>query len=711
MPRMQPLGTFMRPLPRSLPSSANLAAAAALLGGEEALLVVDERGTATLLLTARELTAALAQGHGPTTAIASLALPPSPRLSAHTTVAQVLPQLGQRRLLLTDNTDQPCGWLDETSLRQVLAGTHLLPPFGDLLDRLPIAIAIHAPDGSLIYSNRATRELFPAPLVPAHPKGPPHGEPPTWGSDWQLLDMNGTPLARADHPVQQVLRHGWPITDTLLGVRTSDGNERWGLLSAFPERDQDGTVSTVTSAFMDVSELRDAQLRLARLNRLYTVLSRTNSAIVRLRSPQALYTEICHIAVEEGEFLFSWVGIFEPTRGDVVPVAHHGHEAGYLATLQEIGVFHFNGPTAAAIRENRYFSSSDIARDPLMAPWRAAALERGYRSSAAVPIRIAGHPIGALMFYAATPHYFQADIIALLMELADDVSFALDVHAAEQQRQQAERALTELNTELEERVRQRTRQLEATNRELESFSYSVSHDLRAPLRAIDGFSDLLLRGYREQLDETGRNYLDRVRRNAHRMRQLIEDLLKLSRLGRGRLSRSRVDLSALAHQTLAELALNDPVRTVESQILGGLVVEGDRGLLQAVMENLLANAWKFTRPSQPARIEVGLAPCEQGGALFIRDNGVGFDMHYATKLFTPFQRLHCEQEFEGNGIGLATVMRIVQRHEGALWAEAQPGAGATFYVHLPGLAATPAGPPTPPFTAAPPDAAPPCDYH
>ena len=224
--------------------------------------------------------------------------------------------------------------------------------------------------------------------------------------------------------------------------------------------------------------------------------------------------------------------------------------------------------------------------------------------------------------------------------------------------------------------------LERANRELETFSYSVSHDLRAPLRAIDGFSKALLTDCVASLDEQGRHYLERVRSGTQRMGQLIDDLLSLSRITRGSLRRDRVEVSELARSTLAELSGRQPERRAESTVSDDLVAQADPRLLAILLENLLGNAWKFTSKQSVARIEIGKEEREDGTVFFVRDNGAGFDMEYAKRLFTPFQRLHSEAQFEGTGIGLATVHRIVTRHGGRIWAQAAPGRGATFFFTL-----------------------------
>jgi signal transduction histidine kinase len=268
-----------------------------------------------------------------------------------------------------------------------------------------------------------------------------------------------------------------------------------------------------------------------------------------------------------------------------------------------------------------------------------------------------------------------------------EVSFN-NLRASLAEAQEARAALRSANDSMEAQVRERTAQLEAANKELEAFSYSVSHDLRSPLRGIDGWSLALQEDYAAQLDATGRQYLDRVRSESQRMGRLIDDMLQFSRLGRTAMSSGPVDLTALARGIAGRIGEAQPGRALAFAIEDGLETVGDWRLLEVVLTNLLENAVKFTRGRDPAQIAVGCTKARDPAsgdpvdAWFVRDNGAGFDMQYAGKLFGVFQRLHGATEFPGTGIGLATVQRIVQRHGGRVWAEAAVGAGATFYFTL-----------------------------
>jgi signal transduction histidine kinase len=240
-----------------------------------------------------------------------------------------------------------------------------------------------------------------------------------------------------------------------------------------------------------------------------------------------------------------------------------------------------------------------------------------------------------------------------------------------------------MNAELEQRVAERTRQLESANRELESFAYAVSHDLRAPLRSLSGFSQILYESSPAGLDDKSKHYLQRIQDASQRMSRLIEDLLGLSRISRAELLARPVSLTQICLDAAAALREAFPEHRVQLETAPDLNVNGDARLLRIVMDNLLSNAWKYTTHAAQPHVAVGVQSGEHGPVYFVRDNGVGFDMAYAGKLFTPFQRLHAQSEFAGSGIGLVIVQRILARHGGRIWAEAAPGKGATFYFTLP----------------------------
>jgi light-regulated signal transduction histidine kinase (bacteriophytochrome) len=248
----------------------------------------------------------------------------------------------------------------------------------------------------------------------------------------------------------------------------------------------------------------------------------------------------------------------------------------------------------------------------------------------------------------------------------------------------AEEALKRLNEELEQRVAERTREMSVLNRELEAFAYSVSHDLRTPLRSIDGYASLLEEECGVLLNDDGKAYVRRIRTSSRRMGRLISDLLALAHLNRTELRYEMVDLTRAAHAIAHELVSTDPARTVQWRIDEGMQVWADAGLLGVVLQNLLGNAWKYTGATHNAVISFSQSTLADGTVEFcVRDNGAGFDMAYASQLFEPFKRLHAHHEFEGSGVGLATVHRVIERHGGRVRGEGSVGCGAAFYFSFP----------------------------
>jgi two-component system cell cycle sensor histidine kinase/response regulator CckA len=280
---------------------------------------------------------------------------------------------------------------------------------------------------------------------------------------------------------------------------------------------------------------------------------------------------------------------------------------------------------------------------------------------------------GGRAYHAYVYPFADSDGSPLILELGIDIT----------DRKKAEEEIHQLNEELEQRVQNRTAQLEAANQELESFSYSVSHDLRGPLRAIDGFSRILLKDHADHLDAEGQRLLDIIRANTRDMGQLIDDLLAFSRLGRREMQVADLDMETLVQNVVRELQDTFGDRTVQWDLKPLPASRADRALIRQVWVNLLGNALKFRRPRESAVIEVGCRNAADEEVYYVKDNGVGFDMKYASKLFGVFQRLHRFEEFEGTGVGLALVQRIVQRHGGRVWAEGQVNGGATFYFSLP----------------------------
>jgi light-regulated signal transduction histidine kinase (bacteriophytochrome) len=369
-----------------------------------------------------------------------------------------------------------------------------------------------------------------------------------------------------------------------------------------------------------------------------------------------------------------WIGYGEQDENKTVsPVAHAGFEDGYLDTLRltwaESG--RGLGPTGTAIRTGTICSCRNMLDDPKFLPWREEALKRGYRSSIAIPLMEQGEPFGAVTIYSEKPDPFIESEVRLLTELADDLSFGIQAIRM--------RHVLEVN---EMELRHNIEELALTNKELESFSYSISHDLRAPLRAMKGLCSILLEDYAKRLDPELQEYLSRIISSSNKMSELIENMLSLSKVSRQEVILEQVNLSVIANTIVSELRQVEPANNVEVVIAEQLESHCDSRLISMALFNLIGNAWKYSSKTSCARIEFREMEKEGQKIFYVRDNGAGFDMKFSEKLFTPFQRLHTDREFPGTGIGLAIVKRVIEKHRGSIWAQSETGKGATFYFTL-----------------------------
>jgi PAS domain S-box-containing protein len=695
-------------------------------------------------------------------------------------------------------------------------------------------------DGHVSFANPATQRLFPD----LERRGPAH----PWLHDWETLAAACRETGRSP-PDREVEVDG-----------------RWYHQSMYFVPDQ----RRLRIYGFDVTVRKQTEVLLHRLNRELRAISNCNLALMRATDEVTLLRDICRIVCDEAGYRMAWVGYAEHDEAKTVrPVASAGADEGYLdqARIAWADTERGQGPSGTAIRGGLTVCIQDFATDPRVAPWRAEALRRGFRSAISLPLKDEGRgAFGVLNIYAAEIGAFTPDEIRLLEELAADLAFGIMalrdrtarrraedelrererhaqsllrlsrdlersqtlpevLHAAHEEvrnimgygnlwayllsddrkyarafaaggptsdtmmsddgaatltiagdrmleeiaaakeivivedaqtdarvnreivtrmgnrtivnvpiilfdrhlgsvgmgtfgdegvrvpteaeqrylmalashmavafdrihlvseRVRAEQETRRINRELEQRVADRTARLEEANRELEAFAYSVSHDLRAPLRHIYAFLDLLKRKIASSLDDQGRHYMDVISDSARRMEVLIDDLLSFSRMGRKEMATTEIDLEALVREVAAEFEPETRNRAVQWRVAELPVVTGDRAMLRIALINLISNAVKFTRPRPQAVIEIGSQPAgEDEVVLFVRDNGVGFDMQYVDKLFGVFQRLHGPTEFEGTGIGLANVRRIVQRHGGRTWAEGKVDGGATFYLSLP----------------------------
>jgi signal transduction histidine kinase/DNA-binding response OmpR family regulator len=430
-----------------------------------------------------------------------------------------------------------------------------------------------------------------------------------------------------------------------------------------------------------VAELIRSEAHVIRMSRCHNARSDISQAIVHTRDRGALLQSVCRIAVERGGFAVAWIGMLDAATADVVPVASYGTDRtpALLRALNERGPW--RTPAEIASSQGHLYSCNDLQADPALAPIHQHLLEAGLWAATSCPLRVGEHVVGALTVFASEKYPFGQTLRDFVTDTATEVSFALENFEHEEVRAHAEEELRRLNSDLENLVQARTAALTIANKELEAFSFSVSHDLRAPLVAITGFARAVMERNEGKLDPSSLSLLTKVHAGAVRMELLIHDLLDLARVSRKEMRNCDFDLSESALNVIDALRQSQPGRSVRVMVSPGMTVHADPGLIRIVLENLIGNAWKFTSRTADPLIEVGL---DAGtNSYFVRDNGAGFDMEYAHKLFTPFQRLHGAGEFQGSGIGLSIVHRIVTRHRGRVWCEASPGKGATFRFTLP----------------------------
>ena len=670
-------------------------------------------------------------------------------------------------------------------------------PYRLLIEEMGEGACMLMENGTILYANRRLADMLGAPLEKIVGSRLRH-----WVVDEDLAAYEAWLVQGRDNPTKGELR-----------LRGSDNRSVPALISLgmleMPEAHALGMVVT------DLAERKRIEAELRSGNRALRMISACNQALIHAGNEADLLNGICQSIITEGGHLFAWFGYAEHDEAKTVRVAARaGRDEGFLdqAAITWADTERGRGPTGTTLRTGVSTTCAHVRTDPQFAPWRAAALQSGFESSIALPLKAAdGVVFGALSIYSGRPDAFGEKETRLLFSLASDLGYGLGVlrirdehqkseialrlseqrfdlavrgsaaaiwdwnvgtgdcyfapryrellgysqiefpnrietffnllnpddaaHVREAlaahfsagrrpfnetfrlraksgeylwfrsqgqavydaegragrmvgaasditEQKQAQAEILKLNQELEQRVRERTSELQTANAELEAFVYTVSHDLRAPLRAIDGFSRILQEEAAAKLDDEARDNLERVRTASQHMGNLIDAVLRLSRLTRGELRRTQVDLSALALDVFGELRRQEPQRAVEVSVQPGLVVNADPSLIRSVLENLIGNAWKFSSRQPKPKIDFGRLAGACPPVFYVRDNGVGFDQAYSGKLFGVFQQLHRAGDFSGTGVGLASVQRFIHRHGGRVWAESEVGKGATFFFTL-----------------------------
>ncbi len=489
-----------------------------------------------------------------------------------------------------------------------------------LFETMAQGVVYQAADGTIISANPAAEEILGLSLDQMQGKT-------SLDPGWQSIREDGSVFPGEDHAAMVALRTGKKVGPLIMGVYHPQKQEHvWLSINATPLFKPGETKPfQVYATFDNITERKKAE-----------------EALLREKREKEL---IINNLAEQVTFLDLNMNIIW-TNSDAIVGRHLKHD-------NSLGEKCYKA----------YHQLSEPCPDcPIIDVFESGITRRGvYRS-----------PDGSYWQMTGVAVYDDSGEMVGVLDTALDIS---ELKAAELEN-------FKLQNDLEQRVIERTAQLEASNRELDAFAYSVSHDLRAPLRAMGGFSEILQSDYSAKLDNQAKHYLDRIQKAAERMGELIDDLLILSRVTRVNLQYEQVNISEMAAEIIAELQGVEPERSVSVEITAGMTARGDKNLLHLALENLLGNAWKFSSGNNQAQIEVGCA-IDENNTFYIADNGAGFDMAYADKLYVPFQRLHGTGDFPGTGIGLSIVYRIITRHGGKLWAEGVVGSGASFFFTLP----------------------------
>ncbi|QWV93276.1 PAS domain S-box protein [Geomonas oryzisoli] len=472
------------------------------------------------------------------------------------------------------------------------------------------------------------------------------------------------------------------------------GDPIWVRKSVSLVRDSDGTPRWMVALIEDVTQRKEVERQLAGELDTMTRLQKLSTLFVHDGNLQSVLEEVVDAAIAITGADFGNIQLMDPATGDLVIVAQRGFPQWWIDYWQQTA--QGKGTCGASAAIGQRIVVEDVEQSDIFVGTDALEIQRraGVRAVQSTPLLSrSGELVG--MF---STHYRNAcrpdeatlrrlDLLSrqtadTICRLRADEALrlqAMDLQESRQEALNAQDALRLLNQELEQRVQERTVKLTAINKELESFCYSVAHELGSPLRSMNCFSAIVLEEYGERMDPEGRNYLERIAASASRMGHLVEGLLLLSRVTRREMVRETINLSEMVGEIVNELVTQEPKRRVETEVAEGSWGQFDPALAKLALYNLLGNAWKYTSRVDGAKIEFGHFRRGGESVYYVRDNGIGFDMAYAHKIFLPFERLEATAKFDGTGIGLATVQRVIEMHGGKVWAESEPGSGATFY--------------------------------
>lgn len=459
-------------------------------------------------------------------------------------------------------------------------------------------------------------------------------------------------------------------------LRKKDGTILWTHISASPMFKKSGEFKGSFAIITDITERIKFENEILKLNRIYLTLSACNETLVQSTNENELLEKICDLIVSKGQYRMAWVGYAQNDIDKTVkPIAYAGTGKTYLENIKiswaenQYG----KGPTGTAIRTGELFVLNYLS-EPDFSVWREEARKQGFASSAAFPLTIDNYTFGALNIYSEYEQVFNESELNLLQGLASDLAYGISNIRTRNE-------IQKLNQSLESRVAERTSQLEILNKDLEAFSYTVSHDLRSPLRHISEYAQLL-KDNNDSLTESDRlQFVSKILESSFKMNQLIDDILAFSSMGFSELHSTEIILDQLVQNVITEFKPDLKNRKVNWLIDKLPIIKGDENLIRIVFVNLISNALKFTKNQEWTEISIGYQENISENIFYIKDNGVGFDKNDSSKLFRVFQRLHTN--FDGTGIGLVTVQRIINRHGGRIWAESEVDKGAIFYFTLP----------------------------